>query len=524
IEIDTNVVFEGYFSLKLSSTDNGDDYLYFQKNKIIEGYYYISFSYYITSIEYGAYNPAYLYFSYKNINGWQDTVLGSSDSYVADRWQSAFIYAHIDQTTDYPFRILSHGAKFMMYFDNFRIFKTSTEIETIEPSKYEISSTLISWDGYQNPPMPNADVCFQLNKRTFYDENRIYGSYDKTLFDVTARTDENGIATYIYSGGLEQEEYELVSWSPDSFFAPMIDTANYKQTAYVGEQFWVLAYEKAGTETTTLTETEKGSTIKFEFQYDVGGHGSAYIIFKLANSLDNFDAFPIDFAYFYLRSNVSSSEHELQRTHMVDEWSAEVSKNETDTLPTSDFTLIRWDYNHFDTTSPAYDREELFEYLDFWYSPAGYTGGITIEYANFHFVHAQKYYFTPFQVSETDYAETVLLDAWDWTEGDDDGWVSGMYRTTYWIENGYYAQNGKNTGNYMNFLITTNGIDGIYYNSISVHLKFISNVSTIQFKMSVCDDSSDYWANFRYKTYQIDTNTEIFLTWNFLEDWTSGRF
>jgi len=206
IEIDTNVVFEGYFSLKLSSTDNGDDYLYFQKNKIIEGYYYISFSYYITSIEYGAYNPAYLYFSYKNINGWQDTVLGSSDSYVADRWQSAFIYAHIDQTTDYPFRILSHGAKFMMYFDNFRIFKTSTEIETIEPSKYEFSSTLRVWDGYLNPLVEGQ----QTLNTTLLERSSQTAVYSTNLTSTT------GIFELEYNYGLEQKEYELWTYSYSS--------------------------------------------------------------------------------------------------------------------------------------------------------------------------------------------------------------------------------------------------------------------------------------------------------------------
>jgi len=501
-EVSSDIVSEGYFSLFCSDSDSSSDDINFLLN--YRGYMYVSFDYFVPSC---TWTDIRVYYRLDD-STWDYQLFNIIDT---TSWHKAFAYIYIggiDSTLNRDFFIRGTTGSGEVYIDNLHFFVSSTEVETLEPSKYEITSTLISWDGYQNPTMPNADVCFQLNKRTFYDENRIYGSYDKTLFDVTARTDENGIATYTYSGGLQQEEYELVSWSPDSFFAPDIDITNYEKIVATGEQFWVLSYEKAGTETTTLIETEKGSTIKFEFQYDVGGHGSAYIIFKLANTLDDFNGFPIDFAYFYLRSNVSSSEHVIQRTYMVDEWSAETSRNETDTLPTSDFTLIRWDYNHFDSTNPAYDREELFEYLDFWYSPAGYTGGITIEYANFHFVHAQKYYFTPSPVSETDFAEKELNDAWDWTEGDTEDFIAtggGIWNN---VENGY-----------VNFSVV-NEWDGIKILNLDENITGTTYYTAFIFRARGNESKTNFWGvwfgldlvnQFNFYTHE---DTDLYTEWH----------
>ncbi|UJG43585.1 MAG: hypothetical protein K9W46_00035 [Candidatus Heimdallarchaeum endolithica] len=230
IEHSSSIVSEGIFSLKLASTDTGSDLIYFYCNNFEPGEYYISFDYYISNLEYGYYNPSELRFSYYSSSSWRKTVLGTSDYYIANRWQKAFIYADIiPDSSNRIFRIYSYGAKGEFYFDNIKIWKVSTDIKTICSNKYEISSTFISWDGYKNPSLSNHKVNFD-----------IYDATTQTLEEsYSLATNENGLATWTLNQELEEKEYEIRAYTYSNWFGDRIEAQLGDRWDFEDSDTWV---------------------------------------------------------------------------------------------------------------------------------------------------------------------------------------------------------------------------------------------------------------------------------------------
>ena len=167
--IATNITFSGYHSLKLQSTSAKK--LTLQSDDFAVNNYYLSFSLYLVS---GSITIT--------TDDYSDTI-----STTTNRWQ--LVQFHSLTTA-----LSLNSSAVDCYFDNFRIFQVSTEIDTTDLDEYEISNSFVSWDGYQNP---TATIT----------------NYNLTLIDRTAQTTVTSVNTsdlsYEYSASLEQKEYEV---------------------------------------------------------------------------------------------------------------------------------------------------------------------------------------------------------------------------------------------------------------------------------------------------------------------------
>ena len=207
IEVVTNIVFEGYYSLKLEDSDGSSDVLPYRYGTVgssldIEtGEYYISLSYYVESWIQGTFR-----FYWRVGGAWEYDILDTS---TTDRWITYQKYFHLDpETSGRDIMIYYYGGKGVIYLDNFRFFQPSTTIETLEPDKYQIESTLLSWDGYQNPSIPYESLDFELWDRP---DQTLEESYSTT-------TNSEGLATWTLEMSLDLKEHEIRSVCYDSWW------------------------------------------------------------------------------------------------------------------------------------------------------------------------------------------------------------------------------------------------------------------------------------------------------------------
>jgi len=432
ISLSTNIASSGYYSLRMNKDSTSDNIIFRLYN---HAYYntYVSFDIYYSSRTSGD----YLQFVYKQDGSWVYNNL----EFETNRWYKCFFY--LEDVENVEFYPENANDVFDVYIDNFRIFKTSTEIETIEPSKYEFSSTLRVWDGYQNPILPYSDVHFELLERS---SQAVEDSH-------VSKTNQDGVATWILEKGLEQKEYELRTFSTDSFFG----CEETKTDVTEDSSKWMLYNHDSG------TITQEDSTVVFEAKDTSGANWEIRFT-------PNFDLTFADYLYYRWYSNDSnlvlnyvylyySTGNGLLNTTNQNVQTAYHSFIER----ISDYeTLGSPDITNLDATIFRFQTNEQYK----------------VVISDFRFINAQKYYFTPFQVSETDYAETELNDCWDFSEGDKDGWSPYSWVSNV-VENGYWEKTSTTAWSKY-YIQNIDAFDESYYTTIV--FRIWSNVSqTLKF-------------------------------------------
>ncbi len=149
-----------------------------------------------------------------------------NDGSVTDRWITEFVFTHTDTVT-----LTTTLTDFDLtnFFDNFRIFTTSTTIKTFGYSESMIESTLLSWDGYKNPILERQ----QTLNTTLLERS------SQTVEYTTNLTSTSGFFELNYNQALEQKEYEIYTYSYSSgefnncsyYFTPSVPThTDYAET------------------------------------------------------------------------------------------------------------------------------------------------------------------------------------------------------------------------------------------------------------------------------------------------------
>jgi hypothetical protein len=117
-----------------------------------------------------------------------------------------------------------------------------------------------------------------------------------------------------------------------------------------------------------------------------------------------------------------------------------------------------------------------------------------------------SFYFTPSYPTHTDYAETVLNDAWDFSEGDTEGW-SPYSSTSDSVENGYWEKI-SDTAYSKYYIQNIDAFDETYYTVIVFGIW--SNVSqTISFQQK----TGGIWGTVRRQTnHDLTANTWTIIT------------
>ncbi|MHA1416553.1 MAG: hypothetical protein ACTSRR_09880 [Candidatus Heimdallarchaeaceae archaeon] len=489
INLVSDKVFSGAFSVHLSDSDSSTDYFRIVKPELKAGYYYVSFSYW-TELDSGDFR----FYARYGGSGTGIHYLDSTNNY----WKTVFIYDYFEPESDGTIAdFLIAVGQGDVWIDNVRFFKPSTTIQTIGVNEYEIISTLISWDGYKNPTIPYEEVNFDLIDRT-----------EQTLEESYATiTDENGIATWTLEKSLEQKEYQINAYCEDSYFMnnvfepyDIIEQINDIDSA----EFDVMTIEE-------FTTYENRGTVWHTIAYD--DDANSYIRFSTTSTIYDFSNF--DYYAFDFYANVSSATGDLL---IQTDWTNRLEKNNGFSYSTGWNTYVHSfltfnEIGDFDVTN-----------VDFWRIDSDYTGSIELYVDAMHFVHASKLYFTPSYPQHTDYAETELLDAIDWSEGDKEdfskyssaGIVSNPIET---IENGKFILEFEASGSTNVVLIyrKTVTIDYAYYsfwsfrvrtnNTMSNNLRFYAYDTT---DGDLMDGNEHYFTStdFEYDLLEIDSNDQ----------------
>ncbi len=207
LKLDTSIVFEGSFSLVLDETLVGGYDSLFMTTEIPDGYYYVSFAYYIES-------PSATTFTFSYATNGGSATLIALDQSITNRWVQVFYYVHLDGPRNsggwsWWFGFEEKGDGLVAYIDNFRIYKASTSISTTGLNQYSIQGVLRSWDNRQNPPMPNSQVQIQFRDRT---ANSLIAEWQ----DV--KTDSSGAFSVTYTNQLQEKEYEIRVFTLENSF------------------------------------------------------------------------------------------------------------------------------------------------------------------------------------------------------------------------------------------------------------------------------------------------------------------
>ncbi len=261
LSLDTSVVFDGIFSLKMENTGDAGGDLYFTE-VLSPGYYYFAFSYYIENWDDGT---DYFRVLYSDDGAYSWAEWGTLEV-IKNRWVQVFGYIHIysfegdqvagaypDWKTQFAIQIYdSDGSNtFTVYFDNFKFYKPSTSITTTGLNTYQIQGQLLSWDNRQNPPMQNSQVQIQLRDRT---ANTLVKSWSNI------ETDSSGVFSVTYSQKLEEKEYEIRIYSYENWFGDYFydnkDPIDFVEDEDGMSSIWNGAYSwSSGSITFTLTDT-----------------------------------------------------------------------------------------------------------------------------------------------------------------------------------------------------------------------------------------------------------------------------
>ncbi|TET27538.1 MAG: DUF2341 domain-containing protein, partial [Candidatus Heimdallarchaeota archaeon] len=172
------------------------------------GELYAYFDYYLIS---GSHISDVRFYYYTN-DEWNYESFSESDDLLTDRWIRQFVsFPLLGTDTANTRNVYVEFIDFegTVYLDNIKFFQVSTEIDTVNLDEYEISSSFISWDGYQNPTVENEYIYSRLLDRTERNDNE--GSSE-------GYTDSNGVFTWTFEGSLTQKEYEVMSYAKNSWW------------------------------------------------------------------------------------------------------------------------------------------------------------------------------------------------------------------------------------------------------------------------------------------------------------------
>ena len=297
-ETSTEQSFAGYSSLKTVQNAGTDGIAYVA---LPNDYYYVDCWAYIASITGGAETVS--------ITWWNGTAWNYEyfDPAIIDRWQNLQFYMQIiDDDSGRNFQFYVSATTATVYFDYESIlFQTSTTIQTTQSSEYEISSTLISWDGYKNPLLEGQQT---LN-------TTILERSSQTVEYTTNLTSTTGIFELLYDQALEQKEYEIWTYSYSSgefnncsfYFTPSESThTDYAETELLDA--W------------DFTEGDKEGWTPYSSVSDVVENGywekdstTAYSKYYIQN-IEAFDETYYTLIEFQIWSNVSQTISFLQKT------------------------------------------------------------------------------------------------------------------------------------------------------------------------------------------------------------------
>lgn len=357
---------------------------------------------------------------------------------LLDTWEQVFYYAHTDSVT---LSITPYSLTSLVFFDNFQIAQTSTEIRTDEPSKSLITSRLRAWDGRKNPLIPNENLVLELWDRCDTDQIAIY----ETI------TNEYGLASWQYEYSLEHKEHMIIARHIKSDFNTIasyhfeengLDSSinNYDWTMgtndYAAGKYGYAVDgidnygDLADNDDFDFTDTENlyiacwiKTTDTYSYQriitkretttawYSLYVHSDGTVRLELASdyAVSGYQSLLSDSAvndgewhYIEVERNVDDG---VGRVYIDYELETEVSLNDAsggDLSNAFDIELLRWD------NTPAQNYSGLVDHLQIANNRLGIG-----------------FYFTPSNPTETDYMETVILDSIDFSEGNGNtSWVT----------------------------------------------------------------------------------------------------
>ena len=421
-----------------------------------------------------------------------------NDGSITDRWINNFVFTHTDTIT---FTILFDNLDLTNFLDNFRIFQTSTTITTQGYSEYYFSSTLTAWDGYKNPFMPFADFEFELWDRT---AQTLEDSYSTT-------TNEYGIATWTLERGLELKEYTIKTFNLDSHF--ILDNSTYYYDQATEDQD--LGDWGNVNIVGTFIESFDSDAMYGDVSYkvimdDANNDGGFQYVSDYSIELNDYDKL-----CFWMKSTVAHS-----GTGDMYVWGPLGYTQGGLTVANvlafyTDWTFYSVDLRDYFTIS----NQSIFDGAMYFRFDVDYEPAITVYMDDLHFQHAVKLYFTPSVPSQTDYAETELLDAWDWTEGDFDIPMQTYATVNETVENGYYFAQAD-TATYNSILLYDSALSVSIDCSYYTHLLFRAKMDDWidggnRWEFNINTGGTPYDTEFYYTDYIYPTDSEYgeWVTW-----------
>lgn len=369
VTLNYTIVSEGFSSMRLEQSDSYYAYLDTVEN-IPPGLYYVSFDYYIESLD----SPFVLY--YRNSSTWKNVQVASTST-VINRWHKFFAVIETDATNVFNLALSTSSADGVIFLDNLKIWDVSNEVKKTGHQKFEFSSTFIHWDGYQNNLASNIDVEFELRD----------SSDSSIIAQSTLRTDEVGHATLELTLELEGIEYEVRWYSLNSYFAPnQIDLADFLDP--VDWSAWA---------TQTIVSFDVSDNV---VTLAINSTADAYYIpiFEPTSDFSQFD-------YFVHYMGISSTSNVNRLSFIFRKSGSNQIIFNNSTLSTS---LIRYVYDFTQPTSSNIDGSGITETMPQLILNSAETSQRTFAMANWHGIYAQKSYFTPlntttdFELYETD--------------------------------------------------------------------------------------------------------------------------
>jgi len=434
--IDTGIVFEGYHSVKIISAAAKTFTL--SASDFTMNYYYLSFALYLTA---GSITIT--------TDDHSETINTNTD-----RWQIVQFFTQTDSF------VLSSGSV-TCYFDGFSIMESSTVVSTTDLDTYEFSSSFVVWDNYLNPTLSNLDdIYFRLFDRTAQTE---ISSYETITNSV-------GVATWTYIGSFEQKEYMIYAYTINSYFGSEITEIDVTEST----DNWGV-FNNVGSEIITVSD----SVISLEY-YEDGVGTNTEIRYATTGSVSY-----ADLLYYRIKSNDT-----LVIDYTLIRDTDSYLGNMTDHSLTTSYSE-RTDIMILMLDSGVFDDENL-EDIRLRFKTDGH---FTVSISDFRFLHSAKFYFTPAYSYNIDYAEEILEDSWDFSEGDIEGFIDNSLAESSTVQDGYFSifTDGAACGIYEEGL----SIDSTEYTHLIVRLK--ANVScNLLFQ--------DYGSATSYQTVAITTS------------------
>ena len=444
-EVSTAISSEGIYSLYLNDDDVSTDNIPFSISEL--GNYYIAFDYYQIS---STYVDIRIY-TRNALDSWEYQIIDLGD---LDRWTKVFAYVELLEFDEANFNrnliIQLYSGMGETYFDNFRIFQVATNIETIDLDEYLISSTFISWDNYQNPTIENEAISFDLLERS-----------SQTLIDsYSTTTNTNGIATWLYENSLEEKEYQINVFSNNSFWSP---------TPFINDIYNVASWScwagQSVISESVISDGQKTQTIQTQIDNNVAN-------FVIPKYDPNEDFSKSDIYSFKIKVS------EITDLNRIDVVFRQSGSNQ-----------IIWKIWDYQITANNY-YQFFFKTYDCAYVHNDYTGQVSEfmpqyildssmdKTINFHFaeiktLQTQKFFFTPSYSYNVDFAEEELLDEWDFSEGDTEGYNAFAYASAGGVENGYHITEHTSDASSYFSVYSTDGlsIDTDYYTQAIIRLR-----------------------------------------------------